>query len=143
KAVTSSGLSPQKYTSDELAAIARFIEKGGNIAITSKADYGDATGEYGNAEQGNSVLNAIGAKIRFNDDQATDDVENGGQNFRLYFNDYNTESSWLNGIDTTKKYSFYSGSTLVMPKDASNIDVLVKGHSTTYGNDADKQGDNT
>ncbi|GAA0087027.1 hypothetical protein UT300007_34680 [Clostridium sp. CTA-7] len=143
KAVTSSGLSPQKYTSDELAAIARFIEKGGNIAITSKADYGDATGEYGNAEQGNSVLKAIGAKIRFNDDQATDDVENGGQNFRLYFNDYNTESSWLNGIDTTKKYSFYSGSTLVMPKDASNIDVLVKGHSTTYGNDADKQGDNT
>ncbi|WP_322546036.1 hypothetical protein, partial [Clostridium perfringens] len=55
----------------------------------------------------------------------------------------NKESSWLNGIDTTKKYSFYSGSTLVMPKDASNIDVLVKGHSTTYGNDADKQGDNT
>ena len=31
----------------------------------------------------------------------------------------------------------------IMPKDTSNIEVLVKGHETTYGNDADKQGDNT
>jgi LPXTG-motif cell wall-anchored protein len=137
------GLTPQKYTEDELAAIARFVKNGGNIAITSKADYGDAKDEYGNARQGNSVLEAIGAKIRFNDDQATDDNENGGQNYRLYFDDYNTNSSWMNGIDTTKKYSFYSGSTLTMPSDTSNIDVLVRGHETTYGNDADKQGDNT
>ncbi|MDU7150415.1 MAG: CehA/McbA family metallohydrolase, partial [Clostridium sp.] len=137
------GLTPQKYTDDELAAIARFVNKGGNIAITSKADYGDAKDEYGNARQGNSVLEAIGAKIRFNDDQATDDSENGGQNYRLYFDDYNLESSWMNGIDTTKKYSFYSGSTLIMPSDTSNIDVLVRGHATTYGNDADNQKDNT
>ena len=136
------GLTPQKYTEDELAAIARFVQNGGNIAITSKADYGDAKDEYGNAMQGNSVLEAIGAKIRFNDDQATDDNENGGQNYRLYFDDYNTESSWMNGIDITKKYSFYSGSTLIMPPDTTNIDILVRGHATTYGNDADKQGDN-
>ena len=136
------GLTPQKYTEDELAAIARFVQNGGNIAITSKADYGDAKDEYGNARQGNSVLEAIGAKIRFNDDQATDDNENGGQNYRLYFDDYNTESSWMNGIDITKKYSFYSGSTLIMPSDTTNIDILVRGHATTYGNDADKQGDN-
>ena len=137
------GLTPQKYTDDELGAIARFVQNGGNIAITSKADYGDAKDEYGNAKQGNSVLEAIGAKIRFNDDQATDDSENGGQNYRLYFDDYNLESSWMNGIDTTKKYSFYSGSTLIMPSDTSNIDVLVRGHATTYGNDADNQKDNT
>ena len=137
------GLTPQKYTDDELAAIARFVQNGGNIAITSKADYGDAKDEYGNARQGNSVLEAIGAKIRFNDDQATDDSENGGQNYRLYFDDYNLESSWMKGIDETKKYSFYSGSTLIMPSDTSNIDVLVRGHATTYGNDADTQKDNT
>ena len=89
------------------------------------------------------VLEAIGAKIRFNDDQATDDVKNGGQSYRLYFNNYNKESKWLEDVDTNKDYSFYSGSTLIMPKDTSNIEVLVKGHETTYGNDADKQGDNT
>lgn len=139
---TTYGLIPHKYDQDELDAIARFAKKGGNIAITSKADYKDATGEYGNATQGNSVLQAIGAKIRFNDDQATDDINNGGQTFRLYFTNYNTESSWLSGIDTSKKYSFYSGSTLVMPNDMSNIDILVKGHETTYGNDADTQKDN-
>lgn len=136
------GLTPQKYTKDELDAIARFAKKGGNIVITSKADYGDAKGEYGNAQQGNSVLEAIGAKIRFNDDQATDDVENGGQSYRLYFDDYNTGSEWINGIDTSKKFSYYSGSTLIMPNDTKNVEVLVRGHDTTYGNDADKQNDN-
>ena len=41
-------------------------------------------------------LEAIGAKIRFNDDQATDDDEKiGGQSYRLYFDDYNTESELL------------------------------------------------
>ena len=138
----SQGLTPQKYTQDELDAIARFVKRGGNIVITSKADYGDAKGEYGNAQQGNSVLEAIGAKIRFNDDQATDDVENGGQSYRLYFDDYNTESEWMNGIDTSKKFSYYSGSTLIMPNDTENVEVLVRGHDTTYGNDADKQNDN-
>ena len=137
------GLTPQKYTEEELKAIAKFAQNGGNIVITSKADYGDGVGEYGNAAQGNSVLEAIGANIRFNDDQATDDVENGGQSYRLYFNNYNTESEWLKEVDTSKNYSFYSGSTLVMPEDTNNIEVLVKGHETTYGNDADKQGDNT
>lgn len=136
-------LSPQKYSKNELDAIARFADRGGNIIITSKADYGDAKGEYGNAAQGNSVLESIGAKIRFNDDQATDMDNNGGQEYKLYFDTYNTDSPWLNGIDTSKKYSFYSGSTLVMPSDMSDVDVLVKGHETTYGNDADKQGDNT
>lgn len=139
----SQGLTPQKYSDEELKAIAKFAENGGNIIITSKADYGDPVGEYGNAAQGNAVLEAIGAKIRFNDDQATDDVKNGGQSYRLYFNNYNKESKWLEDVDTNKDYSFYSGSTLIMPKDTSNIEVLVKGHETTYGNDADKQGDNT
>ncbi|VYT91198.1 DUF5011 domain-containing protein [Clostridium tertium] len=135
-------LSPQKYSENELKAIAKFVNNGGNLIITSKADYGDAKGEYGNAAQGNVVLESIGAKIRFNDDQATDKDNNGGQEYRLYFDNYNTDSPWLTGIDTSKKYSFYSGSTLIMPNDMSNIDVLVKGHETTYGNDADKQGDN-
>lgn len=139
---SSYGLSPQKYNQDELDSIAKFVENGGNLIITSKADYGDAKDEYGNAAQGNIVLNAIGAKVRFNDDQATDYENNGGQEYRLYFDTYNTDSTWLNGIDTSKKYSFYSGSTLIMPNDMSNIDVLVRGHETTYGNDADKQEDN-
>lgn len=139
---SSYGLSPQKYNQDELDSIAKFVENGGNLIITSKADYGDAKDEYGNAVQGNIVLNAIGAKVRFNDDQATDYENNGGQEYRLYFDTYNTDSTWLNGIDTSKKYSFYSGSTLIMPNDMSNIDVLVRGHETTYGNDADKQEDN-
>jgi 2',3'-cyclic-nucleotide 2'-phosphodiesterase (5'-nucleotidase family) len=139
---SSYGLSPQKYSQDELDTIDKFVENGGNLIITSKADYGDAKDDYGNAAQGNAVLNAIGAKIRFNDDQATDLDNNGGQEYRLYFNNYNTDSSWLSGIDTSKNYSFYSGSTLIMPQDMSNIDVLVRGHETTYGNDADKQEDN-
>ena len=48
----SQGLTPQKYSDEELKAIAKFAENGGNIIITSKADYGDPVGEYGNAAQG-------------------------------------------------------------------------------------------
>ena len=140
---SSYGLTPQKYSIEEIEAIAKFAKDGGNIIITSKADYGDGSEEYGSAAQGNSILEAIGAKIRFNDDQATDDVENGGQSYRLYFNDYNTESEWLKDVDTSKNYSFYSGSTLIMPENTDNIEVLVTGHESTYGNDADKSGDNT
>ncbi|MBE6054716.1 MAG: LPXTG cell wall anchor domain-containing protein [Clostridium sartagoforme] len=137
------GLTPQKYSDEELKAIGRFVEKGGNIIISSKADYGDGIDEYGSAEQNNSVLRAINAKVRFNDDQAIDRVNNGGQAYRLYLNNYNTEHPWFKGVDTSKTYSFYSGSTLIMPEDLSNIDVLVRGHSTTLGDDADKKGDNT
>ena len=139
---------------DEVLAIKAFVEAGGDLIITSKADYKDAEGEYQNATQGNKILESIGATIRFNDDQVIDPVENGGQTYRLYFDDYNEESIYTKGIDfgkieqgnaknTDYKFSFYSGNSVLIPQGAKNIDAVVRGHETTQSDDADKKGDNT
>lgn len=137
---TNKGLSPQMYDAEELAVIKDFVANGGNLVITSRADYKDAEGEYQNSVQGNAVLKAIGSSIRFNDDQVIDKENFSNQNYRLYFNRYNEESELLKGIDTEKTFSFYSGcSVLVDPN--SDAEVLVRGHETTESDDADKSGD--
>lgn len=136
----SKGLSPQKYEEDELQVIKEFVANGGNLVITSRADYKDAKGEYQNSVQGNAVLEAIGSSIRFNDDQVIDKENYSNQTYRLYFNRYNEESNLLDGIDKEKTFSFYSGcSVLVDPN--SNAEILIRGHETTESDDADKSGD--
>ncbi|MGL4338069.1 MAG: CehA/McbA family metallohydrolase, partial [Turicibacter sp.] len=138
------------YSDNELEAIKNFVARGGHLIMSSKADYGDAIGEYGNAAQGNAVLEAIGATTRFNDDQVLDNTENGGQAYRLYFDDYNKDSKYVAGIDfdgitssqTNQKFSFYSGSSVIV-NNPKTTEIVVKGHSTTESDDADKQGDNT
>lgn len=137
---------PKVYTDEEVAAITRYVEAGGHVIITSGADYGDATGELGNAEQSNKVLRSIGSNLRFNDDQVIDRTKNGGQIFRLYFDQYESPLYGLTqSIAPSNTFSFYSGNSVLLKEggDQSAIDWLVKGHSTTESDDADKQGDNT
>ena len=140
------------YTDDEVLAIKAYIEAGGHLIITSKADYGDKEGEYGNAAQGNKVLEAIGSALRFNDDQVIDEKEYSNQNYRLYFDDYNEESPYTKGIDFGKieqgnannqdyKFSFYSGNSVLVKDASATVDLVVRGHETTKNSDADKQGD--
>ena len=140
------------YSNSEVEAIKAYVQAGGHLIITSKADYGDKTGEYGNATQGNKVLQAIGSALRFNDDQVIDNTEYSNQKFRLYFDDYNEESPYTKGIDFGKieqgnssnqdyKFSFYSGNSVLVKDESANVDVVVKGHPTTQNTDADNQGD--
>ena len=136
-------LASQKYSESELAAIKKFVDNGGNLVITSKADYGDGVDEYQNSEQGNAVLEAIGASLRFNDDQLIDNEKYSNQNYRLYFDRYNTNSSLLQGVDTTQTYSFYSGCSIIADESNENVDIIVKGHTSTLSSDADKKGDAT
>ena len=136
-------LASQKYSESELEAIKKFVDNGGNLVITSKADYGDGVDEYQNSEQGNAVLEAIGASLRFNDDQLIDNEKYSNQNYRLYFDRYNTNSSLLQGVDTTQTYSFYSGCSIIADESNENVDIIVKGHTSTLSSDADKKGDAT
>lgn len=136
-------LASQKYSESELAAIKKFVDNGGNLVITSKADYGDGVDEYQNSEQGNAVLEAIGASLRFNDYQLIDNEKYSNQNYRLYFDRYNTNSSLLQGVDTTQTYSFYSGCSIIADDSNENVDIIVKGHTSTLSSDADKKGDAT
>ncbi|MGL5314009.1 MAG: CehA/McbA family metallohydrolase [Peptostreptococcaceae bacterium] len=133
----------KNYSDSELASIKKYVDNGGDLVMTTLADYKDASGENGNAAQGNAVLEAVGAKLRFNDDQVVDDDDNGGQPYRVYLNNYNLDSKFTKDIDTNITYSFYSGASIIMPKDMNNVEAIVKGHDTTYTSDADGSGDNT
>lgn len=142
---TKFGLSPYKYSDKEIEAIKRYVQKGGNIILTSKADYKDGVGEYSNGIQGNKVLEAIGTNLRLNDDQVIDNVKNGGQPYRLAFDKFNSPLYNLTkDIPEGQTYSFYSGTSVILKEggDAAKVDFMVKGHESTETSDADNQKDN-
>ena len=126
----------------EINLITKYINGGGNLIITSSSDIYDENSNCEYAKKGNRILEAIGAKIRLNDDQAIDNDINDGENYNLSFNKYNIESELLVGIDVDKKFKFFNGSTLIIPSSSDNIEVLIEGHESTYGHYYDKQNDN-
>lgn len=142
-------LSKSNYTDKEVNVIKDFVAKGGSLIITSRADYnekGATDPTYHSAAQGNSILQAIGSNLRFNDDEVVDDNSNGGQNYRLYFDKYTGSKYKLTtDIPDGETYSFYSGCSVVLKDGSSdaNIDWLVKGHDTTYSIDSDLANDCT
>lgn len=142
---TSSGLEAKTYSEAEIEVIKNFVANGGNLVITSRADYKDSTvHEYQNSVQGNQILEAIGSSLRFNDDQVIDEVNYSNQTYRLYFDRYDTESSLLAGINREKTFSFYSGCSVIIDESVNpdtNAKALVKGHATTKTTDSDNQGD--
>ena len=122
------------YSTEELAAIKDYVESGRDIIVSTRADYGDAKGEYSNSAQVNPILETIGSKLRVNDDQVTDDENNEGQPYRLMFNTYESKNyNLVKGLTESDLYSFYSGASVVLADGASEdgVDYLVKGHSTT------------
>ena len=143
---TKYGVLKSKYSDAEIAVIKDFVDKGGNIIVSSKADYKDGSGEYSNGEQENKILRSIGTSLRVNDDEVCDDVKNGGQSFRLNFNKFtSTKYNLTKDIPDGQLYSFYSGSSVITEKgaDTSKVDYLVSGYDTTYTLDSDNAGDNT
>lgn len=133
------------FAQDELEAIARYTEEGGNLIVAGRADYKDGEGEFQTSTQINNILETIGSSLRINDDQVVDYDNNGGQPWRLYFDDYVSSKYYLtNNIPEEKTYSFYSGCSVILEGESDeNVDWLVKGHSTTETSDADNKGDNT
>ncbi|KAI3350205.1 PHP domain-containing protein [Clostridium botulinum] len=143
---TTAGLKASKFDDDEIKAIKRYVEKGGNVIVSTRADYKDGKGEYSNGAQMNSVLEAIGTKLRVNDDEVIDTTKNGGQEYRLYLTNYDSPNyNLLNGVENGKdEYSFYNGASVVLADGASpeGVDFLVKGFETTETKDADGDKDN-
>ncbi|WP_252234737.1 CehA/McbA family metallohydrolase [Clostridium sp. ZS1] len=143
---TTAGLKASKFDDDEIQAIKRYVEKGGNVIVSTRADYKDGKGEYSNGSQMNSVLEAIGTKLRVNDDEVIDTTTNGGQEYRLYLTNYDSPNyNLLTGVENGKdQYSFYNGASVILAHGASpdGVDFLVKGFETTETKDADGDKDN-
>lgn len=149
------------YTEDELEAIKSFAEAGNTIIITGWGDYYESYTKYSDGNeytlpaadqmsaQQNRVLESIGSSLRISDDEAKDDVTNGGQPQRLYLTNYNTNNPFISRVITEEQvYSSYGGSTIYavdsakMPTEtlSENISPMVYSFTTSYSSDDDKDG---
>ena len=141
---------PLKYTSDYtgdarisvfeenfIQTVSDYVQGGGTVIVCGLADYQDANSglPYTTYEQANNLLEGIGSTMRVNDDELIDQDENGGQPYRLYFDDFNTDSTdpivqqVLEGVeDSGLDYSSYSGCSVSVGEGTA----IVYGHDTTY-----------
>ncbi|WP_252250083.1 CehA/McbA family metallohydrolase [Clostridium sp. ZBS13] len=139
-------LKASKFQDSEIQAIKRYVENGGNVIVSTRADYKDGKGEYSNGSQMNPVLEAIGTKLRVNDDEVIDNTTGGKEKYRLYLTNYDSPNyNLLTGVENGKdQYSFYNGASVILADGASpdGVDFLVKGFETTETKDADGDKDN-
>lgn len=141
---------PLKYTSDYTGeaqpsvfedefvdAVSDYVNGGGTVVVCGLADYQDANSglPYTSYEQANKLLEGMGSTMRINDDELIDQDENGGQPYRLYFDDFNYDStdpavrSILEGVaESGLAYSSYSGCSVSVGEG----EAIVCGHDTTY-----------
>ncbi|HJD01643.1 MAG TPA: CehA/McbA family metallohydrolase [Candidatus Mediterraneibacter excrementavium] len=141
---------PLKYTSDYtgdaqpstfedsfIQVVSEYVKGGGRVVVCGLADYQDANSglPYTSYAQVNALLEGIGSTMRINDDELIDQDENGGQPYRLYFDDFNYEStdpavqSILAGVkESGLAYSSYSGCSVSVGEG----EAIVYGHDTTY-----------
>ena len=131
--------SPKHYSEEFLAMVAEYVANGGSVVVCGLADYQDSTTGQTATEQ-NKLLEAIGSTIKMNSDEVYDEVNNGGQAYRLYPTNFNEDSQWLKGIKKGQTYSQYSGcsvdvSNAVATDKVNAAESLVKGFDTTYSID--------
>lgn len=139
---------PLRYSRDGLTAseenlfsdkfvqmVGEYVKGGGTAIVCGLADYQDGSGDFTTYVQINKLLEGIGSTIRVNDDELIDQDENGGQQYRLYFDDFNYDStdtavqSALSGLEGSGKvYSSYSGCSV----NVGSGTPIVFGHDTTY-----------
>lgn len=136
------------FDDEFIATVKRYVENGGNVIVCGLADYQDtkaASADYHASVQLNKLLNGIGATLRINDDEAYDEVKNGGQAYRIYPENFNADSRWTENLAEGQTYSQYSGCTVDITNAGSNDVVkaaewIVRGFDSTYSIDSDKDG---
>ncbi len=123
------------FSNEFVQMVGEYVRGGGTAIVCGLADYQDDSGDFTTYVQINKLLKEIGSTIRVNDDELIDQDENGGQQYRLYFDDFNYESTdaavqaALSGLDGSGKvYSSYSGCSI----NVGNGTPIVFGHDTTY-----------
>ena len=102
---------PIKYTQNDITAdesnrfsvefisvVKDYVQNGGTVIVCGLADYQDGNEpgdnyEYTTYGQINKLLDGIGSTMKVNDDELIDQDENGGQAYRLYFDDFNYDST--------------------------------------------------
>ena len=129
-----------RFSDEFISVVKAYVQSGGTVIVCGLADYQDGNdpgtnNEYTTYTQINSLLSGIGSTMQVNDDELIDQDENGGQPYRLYFDDFNDSSTdpavqaALAGLEGSGKvYSSYSGCSVSVGKG----EAIVFGHDTTY-----------
>ena len=129
-----------RFSDEFISVVKAYVQSGGTVIVCGLADYQDGNdpgtnNEYTTYTQINSLLSGIGSTMQVNDDELIDQDENGGQAYRLYFDDFNYDSTdaavqaALAGLEGSGKvYSSYSGCSVSVGKG----EAIVFGHDTTY-----------
>ena len=102
------------FREEELSALRAYAEAGGNFIISGRADYGDPTNDAQTSRMINSVLAAIGATTRINDDEV---VWNNNTTFQFVTDNYNRNHPLLKNLELSRGMRFYSGASLIINAD--------------------------
>lgn len=137
---TTGSYEARPFEEEFLTLVKEYVEGGGSLIVCGLADYQDKGATYGAdghaAAQLNKLLEACGSTMKINDDEVYDTENNGGQAYRLYPTNFNTESKWTEGLVEGQQYSQYSGCSVNPGKGT----WLVRGFDTTCSVDSDKDG---
>ena len=129
-----------RFSDEFISVVKAYVQSGGTVIVCGLADYQDGNdpgtnNEYTTYTQINNLLEGIGSTMKVNDDELIDQDENGGQPYRLYFDDFNYDSTdtavqaALAGLEGSGKvYSSYSGCSVSVGEG----EAIVFGHDTTY-----------
>lgn len=143
-------LAPSAYTYDEITALKKYAECGGNLIITSKSDRKSPEGEMNCANLSNSLLEAIGSNVRVADGIIVDNDLKANEAYRIYFSgmeNFNTEHRFTKGAYTASNafgtipsptnsvgFQLYNAAPILINKDAENkVTKLISGYQSTWG----------
>ncbi len=127
------------YKSEEVTALKKFVSGGGSLLMFAQSDYRNLS----NPDMFNSILKGVGSKIRFNDDQACDPVDNIGPPWRMFVKTFPTPE--ITGKEVNKLL-LRSSCTLINSKNsglaaAKNLFLLATGDNDSYNTESDAMND--
>lgn len=123
------------FTADELAALKKYAENGGNLILCGKSDRGNpsATDEHADVIM-NGILQAIGSDTKFAQSIVVDNEKKANEAYRIYYTDpscFNSNNSFVSLAiqNANNGYSAYNAGAIIPGKSAS---VAIKGYDTTW-----------
>lgn len=127
------------FKKEELAALKKYVSGGGSILFYGQSDYKNLS----NPDMFNSVLKAVGSKMRFNDDQICDPVDNIGPPWRMFIKTFPNPA--ISGKDVSKLL-VRSSCTLLNAQmkglaSTKTLFVLATGDEDSYNTESDELGD--
>lgn len=128
------------FKAEELTALKKYVSGGGSLLFYAQSDYRNLS----NPDMLNTVLKAVGSKMRFNDDQACDPVDNIGPPWRLFVKVFPFPA--ITGKEVSK-ILLRSSCTLISStknkglQSTKNLFIVASGDDDAYNTESDAMND--